>query len=68
MQFVKEELARIFNGCEVWIENSTRVTVRQHKAGGVIVNGYPMWQNFQTVPNIHYRFFFLAYCSFNSFT
>ena len=44
---------RIFNGCEVLIENSvTRVTVRHHEQ-------LPEWRNFQFAPNNHYGFFFL---------
>ena len=36
---------RIFNGCEVWIENFiTRVTIRHHevrRVSGVMTNSYP---------------------------
>ena len=63
---------RIFNGCEVLIENSvTRVTVRHHKASvtrvtvrhhetcRVMPNSYPSDRNFQFAPTNHYGFFFL---------
>ena len=54
------QIIRIFNGCEVRIENSVkRVTVRHHKACRVMLNSYPEWQNFQFAPNKHYWFFFL---------
>ena len=47
-------IIRIFNGCEVWIENSfMRVTVRHHKAWRVLPNSYPEWQNFQFTSNNH---------------
>ena len=53
-------LIRIFNGCEVRIENSVkRVTVRHHEACRVRPNSYPEWRNFQFAPNSHYGFFFL---------
>ena len=49
---------RIFNGCEVQIENSiTRVTVR-HEACWVMPNSYPERWNFQLALNNHYQFFF----------
>ena len=48
--FRQHQNIRIFNGSEVWIENSvTRVTVC-HLAE---------WRNFQFEPNNHHRFFFL---------
>ena len=51
---------RIFNGCEVQIENSIlRVTFQHHKACRVLQNSYLEWQNFQFAPNNHYWFFFL---------
>ena len=54
------KIIRIFNGCEVWIENSiTRVTVQHHDACRVMLNSYSEWRNFQFEPNIHYRFFTL---------
>ena len=35
-------IIRIFNGFEVWIENSvTRVTVQHHEARRVMPNSYP---------------------------
>ena len=60
MKFLSNETIRIFNGREVWIENSvTRVTVRHHLACRVMPNSYPEWRNFQFELNNHYRFFFL---------
>ena len=57
---------RIFNVCEVRIENSvTRATVRHHEACRVIPNSYPEWRNFQFAPNNHYWFFFLHTLSSN---
>ena len=54
------KIIRVFNGCEVRIENSvTRVTVRHQKACLLMQNSHPKWQNFQFEPNNHYRFFFL---------
>ena len=54
------ENIRIFNGCEVLIENSVmRVTVRHHEACRVMPNSYPEWRNFQLAPKNHYGFFFL---------
>ena len=42
------------------IENSvTRVTVRHHGTCQVMPSSYPAWQNFQSAPHDHYRFFFL---------
>ena len=38
----EKKIIRIFNGCEVLIENSvTRVTVRHHEACQVMPNSYP---------------------------
>ena len=52
-----ENSIRIFNGCEVRIENSVnRVTVPHHEACRVMPNSYPEWWNFQLAPN---WFFFL---------
>ena len=40
-----KNIIRIFNGCEVRIENSfTRVTVRHHEACRVKPNSYPEWR------------------------
>ena len=51
---------RIFNGCEVMIENFvTKVTVWHHEACQVMPNSYPEWWNFQFALNSHYRFIFL---------
>ena len=51
-------IVRIFNGCEVRIENSvTTVTVRHHEACWVMPNSYPERRNCQFAPNNHYRFF-----------
>ena len=51
---------RIFNCCEVRIDNSvTRVTVWHHEACRVMPNSYHEWQKFQFAPNNHYRIFFL---------
>ena len=42
------QIIRIFNGCEVRIENSvTRVTVRHHDACRVMPNSYSEWRNFE---------------------
>ena len=50
---------RLFNGCEVRIENSvTRVTFRHHVACRVMPDSYPEWQNFQFAPSNHFGFFF----------
>ena len=59
-----QNVLRIFNGCEVPIENSvTRVAVRHHEACRVMrQNSYPEWRNFQFALNNHYIrnvFFFL---------
>ena len=44
---------RIFNGCEVLIENSvTRVTVRHHEACRVMPNSYPS----DGIFNLHRRY------------
>ena len=51
---------RIFNGCDVQIENSVmRITVRHHEACLVMLNSYNKWRKFQVTPNNHCRFFFL---------
>ena len=51
---------RIFNVCEMRIENSaTRVTARHREGCRVMSNSYPKWWNFQFAPNNHYGFFFL---------
>ena len=53
-------IVRIFNGCELRIENSvTMVTVQHRKACRVIPNSYPEGRDFQFAPNNHYGFFFL---------
>ena len=59
---------RIFNGCEVLIENSvTRVTFRHHEACQVMPNSYPS----DGILNLHLRtimdsLFFFAYFSFDN--
>ena len=51
---------RIFNGCELRIENSvTMVTVQHREACRVMPNSYPETRDFQFAPNNHYGFFFL---------
>ena len=56
---------RMFNGCELRIENSvTTVTVQHREACRVMPNSYPERRVFQFTPNNHYGFFFLAYSSF----
>ena len=58
--FMGSRIVRIFNVCEVRIENFvTRVTVWHHEARRVVPNSYPEWRNFQFTPNKHYRFFSL---------
>ena len=53
-------IIRIFNGCELRIENSvTTVTVQHRKACRVMPNSYPEWRDFQFAPNNHYGFFSL---------
>ena len=53
-------IIRIFNGCEVRIENFvTRVVVRHREACRVMPNNYPEWRNFQFTPNNYYGFIFL---------
>ena len=60
-------IVRIFNGCEVLIENyAMRVTVRHHKACRVMPNSYPSDRIF----NLHRRTimdsFFFAISSFDN--
>ena len=51
---------KIFNGCEMQIDNSvTKLTVRHHEACRMMPNSYPEWWNFQFAPINHYWFFFL---------
>ena len=53
-------IIRIFNGCELRIENSvTTVIVRHGEVCRVMPNSYPEWRGFQFAPNNHYGFFFL---------
>ena len=53
-------IIRIFNGYELWIDNSvTTVTVQHRVACRVMPNSYPEWRDFQFAPNNHYGFFFL---------
>ena len=53
-------IIRIFNGCELWIENSvTRVTVQHRETCRVMPNSYPEQRDFQFATNNHYGFFFL---------
>ena len=53
-------IIRIFNGCELCIENSvTTVTVQHCKACREMPNSYPEWRDFQFAPNNPYGFFFL---------
>ena len=55
---------RVFNGCEVWIENSvTTVTVRHHKTCRVMPKSYPEWRNFHLAPDDHNGFFILMSCN-----
>ena len=43
----EKQIIKIFNGCEVQIENSvTRVTVRHHEARRVMPNSYPQVTEF----------------------
>ena len=49
---------RIFNGCEVRIENSVMTeTIRLHEASLLMPNSYLEWRNFQFAPNNHWFFF-----------
>ena len=60
---LKCNIIRIFNGCEVRIENSVmRVTVRHHKACTAMPKSYLERWNFHFTPNNHYGFFFLHAC------
>ena len=53
-------IIRIFNGCEMQIENSIkRVFVWHQEACRVMLNSYPEWRKFQFAPNNQSRFFFL---------
>ena len=52
----QHSVSRIFNACEVRIENSvTRVTVQHHETSWTVIRV----TYFQFTPNNHYRFFFL---------
>ena len=58
------QVIRIFNGCEVQIENSvTRVTVRHHGAWQVMPNSYHKWQDFSIRTKQPLWILFLAYSS-----
>ena len=60
-------IIRIFNGCELRIENSvTTVTVQHREVCRVMPNSYPEWRDFQFAPNNHNGFFFLADSKLNT--
>ena len=53
---------RIFNGCELRIENSVTtvtVSVQHREASRLMPNSNPEGRDFQFAPNNHYGFFFL---------
>ena len=54
------QIIKVFNGCEVRIQNSiTRLTVQHHELCQVMPNSKLERRNFQFALNNHYRFFFL---------